>query len=114
MYNEFDGLQNDQSWAELTANDPARDLENPNLDALKASVLSEAIKVSPISKRSWLAPVAVAASVALFVGGGAGYTIAAQSSRDSNFVYAPISVPEQGSVAGGQDSKMSSAISAHT
>lgn len=111
MSNEFNGTQNDRSWAELKANDPARDIENPNLDVLKATVLSEAIKVSPISKRSWLAPVAVAASVALFVGGGAGYTIAAQSSTDSNFVYAPISAPEQGSVAGGQDSKMSSTIS---
>ena len=39
------------------------------------------VSVSPISKRSWLAPVAVAASVALFVGGGAGYTIAAQSAN---------------------------------
>ena len=108
MSNEFDGTDNDQAWVALTANDPAKHLANPELDALKASVLSEAIKVAPISKRSWLAPVAVAASVALFVGGGAGYTIAAQSSSDSNFVYAPISAQEQGAAAGAQDAKMSS------
>lgn len=107
MTNEFNGTETDQAWAALTANDPALLAPNLELDALKASVLSEAIKVSPISKRSWLAPVAVAASVALFVGGGAGYTIAAQSSSDSNFVYAPISAPERGSAAGTQDSKMS-------
>ena len=107
MSNEFDGTQNDQSWAELTANDPARDLENPNFEALKASVLSEAIKVSPISKRSWLAPVAVAASVALFVGGATGYTIAAQSNSPAqNIVSAPNL--EMGSAAGAQDAKMSS------
>jgi hypothetical protein len=109
MTNEFDGTETDQAWAALTANDPALLAPDLEVDSLKASVLSEAIKVSPISKRSWLAPVAVAASVALFVGGGAGYTIAAQSSSDSaNFVYAPISAPERGSVAGAQDSKMSS------
>jgi len=108
MSNEFDGTENDQAWVALTVNDPANDLGKPELDALKASVLTEAIKVAPISKRSWLAPVAVAASVALFVGGGAGYTIAAQSSSDSNFVYAPISAPEQGTAAGAQDAKMSS------
>ena len=108
MSNEFNGTDSDQAWVALTANDPAKHLANPELDALKASVLSEAIKVAPISKRSWLAPVAVAASVALFVGGGAGYTIAAQSSSDSNFVYAPISAPEQGAAAGAQDAKMSS------
>ena len=108
MSNDFDGTDNDQAWVALTANDPANDLGKPELDALKASVLTEAIKVAPISKRSWLAPVAVAASVALFVGGGAGYTIAAQSSSDSNFVYAPISAPEQGAAAGAQDAKMSS------
>lgn len=107
MSNEFDGPQNDQSWAELTANDPARNLENPNFDALKASVLSEAIKVSPISKRSWLAPVAVAASFALFVGGGAGYTIAAQSATDSS-MSSSAPAPEIGVASGGQDSKMSS------
>ena len=108
MTNKFDGIENDQAWVALTANDPANDLGKPEFDALKASVLSEAIKVAPISKRSWLAPVAVAASVALFVGGGAGYTIAAQSSSDSNFVYAPISAPEQRAAAGAQDAKMSS------
>jgi hypothetical protein len=70
-------------------------------------VLSEAIKVAPISKRSWLAPVAVAASVALFVGGGAGYTIAAQSNSPAqNIVSAPNL--EMGSAAGAQDAKMSS------
>ena len=108
MTNEFNGTETDQAWAALTANDPALLAPNLELDALKASVLSEDIKVSPISKRSWLAPVAVAASVALFVGGGAGYTIAAQSSSDSNFVYAPISAPERESAAGAQDAKMSS------
>ena len=108
MSNEFNGTDSDQAWVALTATDPAKHLANPELDALKASVLSEAIKVAPISKHSWLAPVAVAASVALFVGGGAGYTIAAQSSSDSNFVYAPISAPEQETAAGAQDAKMSS------
>ena len=108
MTNEFNGTEKDQAWVALTANDPAQHMSKPELDALKASVLSEAIKVAPISKRSWLAPVAVAASVALFVGGGAGYTIAAQSSSDSNFVYAPISAPEQETAAGAQDAKMSS------
>ena len=107
MSNEFDGTENDQAWVALTANDPANDLGKPELDALKASVLTEAIKVAPISKRSWLAPVAVAASVALFVGGGAGYTIAAQSSSDTNFVYAPISAPERGAAVGAQDQKLS-------
>ena len=68
-------------------------------------MLSQAIKVAPISKRSWLAPVAVAASVALFVGGGAGYTIAAQSgSNVPNVVSAPAT--EMGGAAGAEDSKM--------
>jgi len=109
MSNEFgiDGTS-DQAWELLRANDPANSAANPDLAAIRASVLAEAGKVAPISKRSWLAPVAVAASVALFVGGGAGYTIAAQSSSDSNFVYAPISAPEQGTAAGAQDAKMSS------
>ena len=107
MSNEFSGTDNDQAWVALTANDPAKHLANPELDALKASVLSEAIKVAPISKRSWLAPVAVAASVALFVGGGAGYTIAAQSNSPAqNIVSAPNL--EMGSAAGAQDAKMSS------
>ena len=110
MTNEFDGTETDQAWAALTANDPARDLENPNFDALKASVLSEAIKVSHISKRSWLAPVAVAASVALFVGGGAGYTIAAQSTSNSSILI-PAPAPEMGVASAGQDSKMSSGLS---
>ena len=110
MTNEFDGTETDQAWAALTANDPARDLENPNFDALKASVLSDAIKVSPISKRSWLAPVAVAASVALFVGGGAGYTIAAQSTSNSSILI-PAPAPEMGVASAGQDSKMSSGLS---
>lgn len=108
--NEFgnEGTKGDPAWELLRANDPASSAATPDLVAIRASVLAESNKVVPISKRSWLAPVAVAASVALFVGGGAGYTIAAQSSSDSNFVYAPISAPERGSVAGGQDAKMSS------
>jgi hypothetical protein len=107
MSNEFNGTENDQAWVALTANDPAQHLGKPELDSLKVSVLSEAIKLAPISKRSWLAPVAVAASVALFVGGGAGYTIAAQSSSNSsNTISAP--AVEMGSAAGAQDEKMSS------
>lgn len=107
MTNEFDSTKNDQAWVALTANDPAKVLAKSELDALKASVLSEAIKVAPISKRSWLAPVAVAASVALFVGGGAGYTIAAQSASDvSNVASAP--AIGMGGAAGAEDSKMSS------
>ena len=105
MSNEFDGKENDQAWVALTANDPAQHLASPELDVLKASVLSQAIKVAPISKRSWLAPVAVAASVALFVGGGAGYTIAAQSgSNVPNVVSSPAT--EMGGAAGAEDSKM--------
>jgi hypothetical protein len=105
MSNEFNGTDSDQAWVALTANDPAKHLANPDLDALKASVLSDAIKVAPISKRSWLAPVAVAASVALFVGGGAGYTIAAQSGSNSpNTISAP--GIEMGGAAGAEDSKM--------
>ena len=107
MSNEFNGSENDQAWAALSANDPAQDLAKPELETLKMSVLSEAIKVAPISKRSWLAPVAVAASIALFVGGGAGYTIAAQSgSNSSNTISAP--AVEMGSAAGAQDEKMES------
>jgi hypothetical protein len=115
--NEFgnEGTKGDQAWELLRANDPASSAAAPDLAAIRASVLAETNKVVPISKRSWLAPVAVAASVALFVGGGAGYTIAAQSSSDSNFVYAPISAPEMGAPdsvsgapSGSQDSKMSS------
>jgi hypothetical protein len=107
MSNEFNGTKNDQAWVALTANDPAQHLAKPELDSLKLSVLSEAIKLAPISKRSWLAPVAVAASVALFVGGGAGYTIAAQSGSDSaNSISAP--ALGMSSAAGAQDEKMSS------
>ncbi len=106
MPNGFDGKENDQAWVALTANDPAQHLASPELGALKASVLSQAIKVSPISKRSWLAPVAVAASVALFIGGGAGYTIAAQSAADSS---SSISAPSIGmGGASPEDAKMSS------
>ena len=107
MSNEFNGTENDQAWAALTANDPAQHLAKPELDALKAAVLSEAIKVAPISKRSWLAPVAVAASVALFVGGGAGYTIAAQSEDNSSSAISAPSI-EMGGAAGAEDAKMSS------
>ena len=107
MSDDFNGTEDNQAWAALTANDPAKDLANLEFDTLKASVLSEAIKVAPISKRSWLAPVAVAASVALFVGGGAGYTIAAQSGADSaNSISAP--ALGMSSAAGAQDEKMSS------
>ena len=105
MTNEFNGTENDQAWNALTANDPAQLVANPDVEAIKVSVFSEASKVAPISKRSWLAPVAVAASVALFIGGGAGYTIAAKSDGTSPN---SISVPEQGGVAGSQDAKMSS------
>lgn len=106
MSNEFNNTENDPGWEALIANDPAQHLAKPELDALKGAVLSEATKVAPISKRSWLAPVAVAASVALFVGGGAGYTIAAQSrSNSANFISAP--ALEMGSAAGSQDEKMS-------
>ena len=107
MSNEFNGTENDQAWAALTANDPAQHLAKPEIDALKAAVLSEAIKVAPISKRSWLAPVAVAASVALFVGGGAGYTIAAQSADNSSSAISAPSI-EMGGAAGAEDAKMSS------
>ena len=107
MSNEFNGTENDQAWAALTANDPAQHLAKPDMDALKAAVLSEAIKVAPISKRSWLAPVAVAASVALFVGGGAGYTIAAQSAGNSSSAISAPSI-EMGGAAGAEDAKMSS------
>lgn len=113
--NEFgnEGTKGDQAWELLRANDPAISAAAPDLEAIRASVLAESSKVVPIPKRSWLAPVAVAVSVALFVGGGAGYTIAAQSSSDSNFVYSPISAPEMGAPdsvsgapSGSQDSKM--------
>jgi hypothetical protein len=107
MSNEFNDSANDQAWVALTANDPAKAAANPELDAVKASVLAEAGKVTPISKRSWLAPVAVAASVALFVGGGAGYTIA--SSAD-NSVSIPVGVPEMGRAMGANDSKISSSL----
>lgn len=107
MSNEFNGTENDQAWAALTANDPAQHLAKPEIDALKAAVLSEANKVAPISKRSWLAPVAVAASVALFVGGGAGYTIAAQSADNSSSAISAPSI-EMGEAARAQDAKMSS------
>lgn len=107
--------KSDQAWELLRANDPAISVGAPDLTAIRAYVLAQSSKVVPISKRSWLAPVAVAASVALFVGGGAGYTIAAQSSSDSNFVYSPISAPEMGTPAsaggrasGTEDAKMSS------
>lgn len=107
MTNEFDPTQNDQAWVALTANDPAQLAANPDFDAIKTSVLSEAIKVAPISKRSWLAPVAVAASVALFVGGGAGYTVAARPSSD---LPSSIAMPEAAMGAlgrGAADEKMS-------
>jgi hypothetical protein len=103
MNDEFgnDGSVNDQGWELLRANDPANLSAAPDLTAIRASVLAESSKVVAISKRSWLAPVAVAASVALFIGGGAGYTIAAQSSSDSsNFVYTPTSAPEMGAPTG--------------
>ncbi len=110
MTNEFGkefGNEGDQAWELLRANDPANSASVPDLAAIRASVLAESNKVVTISKRSWLAPVAVAASVALFVGGGAGYTIAAQSSSDSWFVYSPISAPERSSAVGAQDQKLS-------
>jgi len=108
MANEFDtdGSGNDRAWELLQANDPANSAVTPDLAAIRASVLTESTKVVSITKRSWLAPVAVAASVALFVGGGAGYTIAAQSAADSS---SSISAPaiEMGGAAS-EDAKMSS------
>lgn len=107
MANEFDtdGAGNDRAWELLQANDPANSAVTPDLAAIRASVLTESTKVVSISKRSWLAPVAVAASVALFVGVGAGYTIAAQSgSNVPNVVSAPAT--EMGGAAGAEDSKM--------
>ena len=61
--------------------------------------------MSDVSDRSWLAPVAIAASLALLVGGGVGYTIAAQSGSNSSDA---ISAPgiEMGGAAGAEDSKM--------
>ena len=107
MANEFDtdGTGHDRGWELLRANDPANSAVTPDLAAIRASVLGESTKVVSISKRSWLAPVAVAASVALFVGGGAGYTIAAQSAADSS---SSISAPsiEMGGAAS-EDAKMS-------
>lgn len=113
MNDDFDndGTKNDQAWESLRANDPANSSALPDLTAIRASVLIESSKVIPISKRSWLAPVAVAASVALFVGGGAGYTIAAQSTSDPATSIAA-SAPEIGAPSGGQDSKL--ALSAPT
>ena len=61
--------------------------------------------MSEVSERSWLAPVAIAASLALLVGVGAGYTIAAQSGSDvPNIISAPTT--EMGGAAGAEDSKM--------
>jgi hypothetical protein len=61
--------------------------------------------MSDVSERSWLAPVAIAASLALLVGIGAGYTFAAQSgSNSSNAISAP--GIEMGGAAGAEDSKM--------
>lgn len=107
MTNEFDGTETDQAWELLRANDPAISAASPDLKAIRASVLAESNKVVPISKRSWLAPVAVAASVALFVGGGAGYTIAAQSTSEPSTSFAA-PAPEIGAPSGGQDSRISS------
>ena len=107
MANEFDtdGAGNDRAWELLQANDPANSAVTPDLAAIRASVLTESTKVVSISKRSWLAPVAVAASVALFVGVGAGYTIAAQSGSNSpNTISAP--GIKMGGAAGAEDSKM--------
>ena len=107
MANEFDtdGTSNDRGWELLRASDPADSAAAPDLAAIRASVLAESTNVVSISKRSWLAPVAVAASVALFVGVGAGYTIAAQSGSNSpNTISAP--GIEMGGAAGAEDSKM--------
>ena len=98
----------DPAWDMLRANDPATAGASPDLAAIKASVLAESTKVIPISKRSWLAPVAIAASVALVVGSGAGYTVAARSTSDSSSSIAmpttAMGAPERGSA----DEKMSS------
>jgi len=62
--------------------------------------------MSDVSDRSWIASVAIAASLALLVGVGAGYTIAAQSGSNSpNTISAP--GIEMGGAAGAEDSKMS-------
>ena len=109
MTNEIDanGTGNDHAWELLQANDPANSVDAPDLTAIRASVIAEAHKVVPASKKSWLAPVAVAASIALFVGGGTGYTIAAQSgSNVPNVVSAP--AMEMGGAAGSKDAKLSS------
>ena len=112
MNNEFgnDGINDDQAWESLQANDPANSAAAPDLTAIRTSVLAETSKVVKVSKRSWLAPVAVAASVALFVGGGAGYAIASQSASDSPVAIAA-PAPDMGAPSSGRDSKMSSAIS---
>lgn len=109
MANEFDtdGTDSDYAWELLQVNDPANSAVTPDLTNLRASLLAEANKVVPVSKKSWLAPVAVAASVALLVGGGAGYTIAAQSSSEVPTI-ASAPATEMGGATGAQDGKMSS------
>lgn len=110
MNDEFgtDASAVDPAWELLRANDPVTASASPDLAAIKASVLAESTKVVPISKRSWLAPVAIAASVALVVGSGAGYTVAARSTSDSSssiaMPVAEMGVPARGSA----DEKMSS------
>ena len=117
MSNEFgsedltNGTTGDKAWELLRENDPATGSINPDLAAIRTSVLAETSKVVKVSKRSWLAPVAVAASVALFAGGGAGYTIAAQSASNSADIVsapnsAPNSAPEMGAATGAQNSRM--------
>ncbi len=62
--------------------------------------------MSDVSDRSWIASVAIAASLALLVGVGTGYTIAAMSGSNSpNTISAP--GIEMGGAAGAEDSKMS-------
>ena len=109
MNDEFgtDASAVDPAWELLRANDPVTASASPDLVAIKASVLAESTKVVPISKRSWLAPVAIAASVALVVGSGAGYTVAARSSSD---LPSSIAMPEAAMGAlgrGAADEKMS-------
>ena len=61
--------------------------------------------MSDVSDRSWIASVAIAASLALLVGVGTGYTIAAMSGSNSpNTISAP--GIEMGGAAGAEDSKM--------
>ena len=113
MNNEFDAtdLEQDSAWKALQASDPAISATVPDLNNLRVSIKIESEKVVSISKRSWLTPVAVAASVALFIGSGAGYTVAKNANVTSETTTA-MGVPAGGvnglGVSAGADEKMSS------